>query len=138
MKPTELRIGNYVLNNCTTVNMAIQLDEDYFSEDVLKRNCAYLEPIQLTEQWLKVFGFKKEILNAEYIPIYRWRKWLYSTKNPVYLQFMFNMHRSKYFNKMAEICPRFSGSVYQFKCEYVHQLQNLYFALTGKELLNEK
>ena len=73
------------------------------------------EPIPLTEEWLLKFGFEKQsdyfFYNNNYrVESFRSSEWCFRarvTKNESY--------------PIAII-------------EYVHQLQNLYFALTGKEL----
>lgn len=72
-----------------------------------------MEPIPLTEEWLIKFGFKRDELNGYYYPT--WRKFI-----PIY-------KRGHYynFNGISLSCNDF---------EYVHQLQNLYFTLTGEEL----
>ena len=69
------------------------------------------KPIQLTEQWLLNFAFLKE--NAGYL------------NNEIYI---------------AKIDSVFCHPIMLFDCEdyleiqYIHQLQNLYHALTGEEL----
>jgi len=67
------------------------------------------EPIELTEEWLIKFGLKKKTIKSCY----------WTIKNfDVDLDGWFG------FNKMVAPVP----------LKYVHQLQNLYFALTGNEL----
>jgi len=66
-----------------------------------------VEPIPLTEEWLLKFGFYKSNVTA--------RIDLYPEDDGVY--FYFNIDPAK-----------------RVKIEYVHQLQNLFFALTGEEL----
>ena len=78
----------------------------------------YIEPIPLTEEWLLKFGFE----NCGY----------YYNKNDIRIYFV---HERE-----------FEGFVFEYgmaesfcKIRFVHNLQNLYFALTGEELtLNEK
>lgn len=75
-----------------------------------------ISPIPLTEEWLLKADFEKEIYN-EYTDIY----------NKFPLQLFWNTANSfEYFHK------QFGGKF--IKIQYVHQLQNLYFALTGEEL----
>ena len=124
MTTRELMIGNYV--------MAINNYEDIFYV-----NCIYgyrdlnitsgiyknydttirdVKPIPLTEEWLIKFGF--DLINNEYHQSRNHELKLYWTVNK---------------NKMI---PEFNEkrfvTGYDFK--YVHQLQNLYFILTGEEL----
>ena len=81
-----------------------------FQMDVDDFNNDNLTPIPLTEEWLVKFGFKTD--NRDDFTIYHNK---YTT---------FIMQDGRYY---------FSAPVYCFK--HVHQLQNLYFALTGKELI---
>lgn len=68
------------------------------------------KPIPLTEEWLLKFGFKS-IQDGWYE---------YSNSN---ITFSWNIYDRQL---------RFLGE--PFNIQYVHQLQNLYFALTGEEL----
>ena len=67
-----------------------------------------IEPIPLTEEWLLKFGFEKTSLH-------------YLKKDGIIIQ-----SEDNYFE-----C--FLGSIV-VKLQWLHQLQNLYFALTGEEL----
>ena len=70
-------------------------------------------PIPLTEEWLLKFGFEKKGCNWE-LPNFRF----HVNKSVNYDGFLF--------------CDGYS--VITEKIQHVHQLQNLYFALTQKEL----
>ncbi len=112
MKATELRIGNYVMYEPTiddweekVITLHSLLQVDISPESY----CG----IPLTEEWLLKFGFQEVELS---IP----RKWV--IKNGFRLR---ENKLNKYF--------------FQYKYGFVevtqiHQLQNLYFALTGEEL----
>ena len=109
----ELRIGNLVYifhNRDVTVknilNEYINIEEsiDIFSYHELK-------PIPITEEWLLKFGFEKETDVCGF-------KW--SKGNFYILQF----------GKNAFYCDY----SLVFAVDHIHQLQNLYFALTQKEL----
>jgi len=71
-----------------------------------------LKPLKLTEQWLKDFGFERD-------GAYWSHKYL-------------NLHTEELKNG-GEIIM-IPNRKYASEVKYVHQLQNLYFALTGKEL----
>lgn len=75
----------------------------------------YLRPIPLTEEWLVKFGFKNK------------SKTLFE-KN-FYEKRIFSIVQHGFTKKF---CFPAQNGVTEIK--YVHQLQNLYFALTGKEL----
>lgn len=114
MKANELRIGNWVKR--TTQPEGFQIDSHSFI--VCERNPSMYEPIPLTEEWLVKLGFKKRELSLSH-----------NTKLYVCLK-----TENEYFNDgkcliLAQECPYIS-----MPCKYVHQLQNLYFALTGEEL----
>jgi hypothetical protein len=106
MKPNELRIGNLVINR-----------EDYDVFEITEGweidNIGLYEPIPLTEEWLLKFGLTKEkdrSMGFNY------------TNNSK--KFKLVMYKGNYGVKRSNY----------YKTEYIHQLQNLYFALTGEEL----
>ena len=75
----------------------------------LERGDSTAKPIPITEEWLLKFGFENWDINA-------WiNKISLHKQDGVYWHHSYSGH---------EIC-----------LEYVHQLQNLYFALTGEELI---
>lgn len=130
MKPNELRIGNFVylkhcewdfktprkVNSTTKPNL---LTLERVSVNRIEYNS--VKPIVLTEEWLLNFGFKKHKCNIGGADMWQgmdaWsindNNWLFRG-NPIY-----GLKLVGYFNS---------------NIEYVHQLQNLYFALTGIEL----
>lgn len=117
MKAMELRIGNYIEN--TDSQMASYM---VVNADVIKQNehtmYASLEPILLTEEWLIKFGFKKRDMLSSI---------LFDMKNPRF---------SIYLNPPIDKSNKWNilGIEKNVNIQYVHQLQNLYFALTGEEL----
>jgi len=120
MSANELRIGNLVWfrdkkivevsnlgNSFETVELVNGLR--YGSDDIDEYN-----PVELSEEWLLKFGFENHSTN-------------------------------KFWFRKKQICISIVGVVELISCdmqalkidlkiEYVHQLQNLYFALTGEEL----
>ena len=80
------------------------------------------EPIPLTEEWLTKFGFEKDDVNT-YIH--------YSL--PSGTGIYFESGNDWNFND-ANICGDYDECIHVKLPQYVHQLQNLYFSLTGKEL----
>lgn len=76
-----------------------------------------MKPKALTEEWLVRFGAEKQThVNAFFLAPY----------------FAFENHGSVGFRIEDE--PHFAQFYCIAHCEYVHQIQNLYFALTGEEL----
>lgn len=111
MKATELRIGNLLMFKETPIGggvypvMAIKDDLIVGSNGV----AAYLneiEPIPITDEWLERFGF-----NNSYS-----KEWW---KGEI-------LYNAGFVSKEV---PAHGTYV-----QYVHQLQNLYFAFTGEEL----
>lgn len=77
------------------------------------------DPIPLTEEWLKKFGFKKYSDVWDFWENSMWSLKQHKNKNAYWLQ-----------SCMEKVdCTRIN---------YVHQLQNLYFALTNTELTIKK
>jgi hypothetical protein len=119
MKANEFRIGNLLRDKVSKTELkVIELTEKDFVTYVIDRSKFPLakgwgiEPIPLTEEWLLRFGF--EIKKGKF-------------GNEYHL-----LNFSLYTSKEQTICfvyDDFLKDIY-----YVHQLQNLYFALTGEEL----
>ncbi len=119
LKESDLRMGNFIKVISTTKTFdpfitqakgcdIVRIEEKSF-------NYWNYEPVILNEEWLLKFGFKKTIGSSES-----------NFTNGVYNIFI---------NSLGEVNFYFfkEGDWYQ-KIDYVHQLQNLYFALTGHEL----
>jgi hypothetical protein len=113
MKASELRIGNLIYNkqgNIVYVNTNHLTLLSYGIENEFN-------PIPLTEEWLLKFGF--EVSGGE----------ISYNKNKLSIYFGDTILSGKngrtYWN---------SWTILEESPKYVHQLQNLYFALTGEEL----
>lgn len=114
MEARELRIGNIVLDKYENVKyvFAILCDALVFDSD----ECLILEycrPIMLTEYWLINFGF-------QYCIDYN----KYCNDSPIY--FKKHPEREEY------ILFLFNCSIGHIK--YAHEIQNVYFSITGQEL----
>ena len=151
LKANELRIGNWVnyyksgsifQNKIYCINYSTCTIGDTVNRDTVKhRN---LEPILLTEEWLVKFGFEKH-------------------DNIILPTFLINVSKNRYGYKVLSVTTQHGNeyiSIRQVMIDkpreeddivtllngdihgrpfYVHQLQNLYFALTGEELqINEQ
>ncbi len=121
MKANELRIGNFVLQDDELIAGIVSntLHKFEIGQIVLK-------PIPLTEEWLLKFGFENiDKGDNDYIT--------YSDSNHnYYLQIDVRRKDGKY-----TILDNTNYELISFSMVdivYVHQLQNLYFALTGEEL----
>lgn len=112
---TELRIGNYTDKGCVTaLPMGRQHSEWNIECDYHDYDFEEINPIPLTEDWLLRFGFEKKETNFGYSKE--------TEEGNIFINnyFVFN----------------FDGFNIAMSTELksVHQLQNLFFALTGEEL----
>lgn len=120
MKASELRLGNLVSNMNPRHNdriLTIESIGDNHEVNVFYRKylLSELEPIPLTEEWFLKFGFKKVGTNFELDFFVLW----YSSYQNCFVWRFMNID---------------SNADRPISLKYVHQLQNLYFALTGEEL----
>lgn len=124
MRNTELRIGNIVeyLIHDELAEPKTEWVENVVDLDDLKaiEKSKNYRPIPLTEEWLLNFGF-------------------YETTKEHYVSGLYTMNKPDgfYINKetMCYCDINYEGTTNdRIKIQYVHQLQNLYLALTGEEL----
>jgi len=121
IQANELRIGNWVLNKRYKSGYKMQIESiGEFGLNVevgydglnpiIDDDCGFneCEPIPLTEEWLLKFGF--EIHEDGYITCSNGYQWILHLDN------------------------EFEFEALKIIVLYVHQLQNLYFALTNEEL----
>ena len=110
MKTNELMLGNYYLSFGVDLKQVETLHKDKILID--------FTPIPLTEEWLLKFGFTKE-LDYFFIKINQFGTTLYlHIEDNIY---QIGCQYGSWYSNNTEI-------------KYGHQLQNLYFALTNKEL----
>lgn len=126
MKPTELRIGNLVMYNGKVVRV----------EQITKHKIGYhtkpyemgmnyarlceIEPIPITEELLKKNGFEidQNITEYELLSCYERRITAYEVK------YGWHFHIDD-----EEYCTCFSNTL-----KYIHDLQNAFYLVTGKDL----
>lgn len=128
---TKATNGNYIYGNYeneenekinSVVCEIIGYDpfDDYYwvkNKEGIEEFCDF-EPIPLTEEWLLKFGFEKSNNNTEFYTFDL-------SKLSIHLKSKQYADGRTYFN---------SWCIIEKQIEYVHQLQNLYFALTQEEL----
>lgn len=113
---SELRIGNYIAlkyNGNTDVIKVDSIEYETINDDILLKA---IEPIPLTEEILLKCGFNgfdTTILTHDSIELIYLRK--------PFIQSNYYLVKSNGGNKLTSV-------------QCLHQLQNLYFALTGEEL----
>ena len=120
MKTEELRFGNLVYDTGSKVN-TINLEAFKYLLSYGGTNICQVKPIPLTEEWLFKFGFEKyEHGFKEYWQLNDFQLEIHGDK------FVFRVHG-------GESAPHLT-QFFAHHTKYVHQLQNLYFTLTGEEL----
>lgn len=117
MTTKELRLGNLV-NHCGEIITVDGIDDiDIFNSKMGDVPVHSVEPIPLTDEWLEKFGFQ-------------------NVKN---LYFYYSNFRCKIERLAFSWDVRFivasNHSVSIKKIFFVHQLQNIYFALTNEDLV---
>lgn len=131
MKANELRIGNLVYGVSDMVEKVIEIKthtliaDNAFAglNDDFECEHEYYNPIPLTEEWLLKFGF---VPRAD-APRAIWDPKEYNCKRPHMI--LFRTPESE-----GGIGWRTGATTGCADVTFVHQLQNLYFALTGEEL----
>jgi len=113
MKPNELRIGNWIQFRYTETPVRITLGD--FVREYNDEHLEDYEPIPLTEEWLLKFGFENYSMNLDEDGFTHVDVSFLSGGVEVYINDMIYPH-----------------------IKHVHQLQNLYFALTGEELQTDE
>lgn len=122
IQPQEIRIDNLFQDKFTKdVFKVLEISKNKIVFDYETDKIWQAEPIPLTEEILLKFGFEK-IKSDEYPHKFIINK---DMRDEVEIE-----------NLNAQNCFVFShGKKFSsIKIEYVHQLQNLHFSLTGKEL----
>lgn len=110
---TEVRVGNLVQNDRIGI-FKIEIGSLLNILERPKQNKGKYQPIPLTEEWLVRFGFEK--------PAHSWICGVF--------------HLSEWDDFPLNWCVAMNknNAIIFLKLKYVHQLQNLYFALTNQEL----
>lgn len=103
-------------SHCFNLAQINQKNNNYYQ--TYSQFIKYIKPIPLTKEWLIKFGFNKYYLEADS-----------------------KCENDAYWCRCDKITfPSISNKTWKvqhtdIKCTYIHQLQNLYFALTNKELV---
>lgn len=114
MKAEELRIGNFVRAKSPEKEVyqePVKVDIHYLDMFCHDKKLVHFEPIPLTEEWLIRFGFSSRLDNLFYV------------------NFFFTLAKSEEGFRLWIVSGTYGRTIH-----YVHELQNLYFALTGQEL----
>ena len=126
IQPQEFRIGNYVFDiDGDILQIGEILDIGVkFKKTSLSSRYEKIYPIQLTEEILLKFGFEKDENEIFHIDLFTH-----------YLELMYSMdcYYPIYIEK-AQMSSENEQRIGLNNLEFVHQLQNLHFALTCEEL----
>lgn len=121
MKATELRIGNYIEKSLKSGQGRSVIDKVTFTnlQRIFEESGSMnFNPIQLTEELLIKCGWGKGEYDSEYTDNVSLKQEVLS----------YNVNSQMF-------CIETNCDVIEIKhIQYLHQLQNLYFALTGQEL----
>ena len=132
IEANELRLGNLFANiEDNSIYKVTKINEDTIEGLCINNMGWYSEqhfhlieqilPIEITEEWLLKFGFAYRKKNSKVIML--------GLTNEEYETTLQNWITTNFF----QIC-RCGINVLSVEIKYVHQLQNLYFALTCDEL----
>jgi len=115
MKASELRLGNLIFSKETQENETMTtISDEYITFNSITFDYPVIEeikPVPLTEEWLLKFGFKQ-------------KGSFYRIKDSRFVEVIIH-------DKGIDVC---NHSICLPHINHVHQLQNLYFALTNEEL----
>lgn len=118
----ELRSGNIVNVPHGDIVIDFLMQEGVHLVDGCGGNWQSLEPVPLSPEWLERLGFVK-LEGTTYSKTVKWNDPELKHHNPPFDLDYFNESMFIWFNDFMNR-----------KVETVHELQNLYFALTGTEL----
>lgn len=119
----ELRIGNKIRYTLHNLTVSALLRNGYVEvEEGIDGYLDEYEPIEISEQILIDAGFKKQEWTDDPRQVY------YEYEPNDCIVFYFDTYTGEQNDCTA------NDSDHKGKCLYVHQLQNLYYALTGEEL----
>lgn len=142
MRAQELRIGNWVKTCIPNMKVMIPcmeakvqgitiFHEVMFNHEVgmegFDMPSQHLMGIKLTEEWLLRFGFEKTFENKEYK--------VYSIGFNTIAFGVNDITDCELTRKKAKLS---SDYIVNTQIEYIHQLQNIWFCLTGTELLRQE
>ena len=142
MRASELRIGNLLqsdTNKIIKIVGVVKKDIYYYHNKknlyVLELNNLNFQPIPLTEEWLLKMGFEKS--QEQWYTIKYFTDCDLATEQMA-ISYNLSSNRCAVFDAIEEtdIVNILSYPIYTSKrVLYVHTLQNVFFALTGEELI---
>ena len=120
MKISELRIGNYIRDVFDIKRHDVKkLDLEDYAVMLNRRNSSHpntYRGVELNDEWIKIFGFEISKTHDKF----------FIKDNNIGISTADDMFRFIKGNFVCQIVLR--------EIEFVHELQNLYYAITGVEL----
>lgn len=127
MKASELRIGNLISYKGETVTLLgisdaglCNVDKFKHYKDSLSEDISAFQPILLTEEWLGKFGYQYANENGQ--------KFYWHLEMPY-----FQLRRDE-LSWLLWYDEDFEALISKMDIEFMHQLQNIFFYMTGMEL----
>jgi len=122
MKANELKLGNTVKDSFGQIGNVINLSAKSVSVkhpySVLKTSYSGIKPVEISEEWLANFGFK---YNKGWFKAFGIDEEMQVDENYVYV-------------RQTNTDLTVECFMIPYEIQYVHQLQNLYYALNCREL----
>lgn len=136
MKAQELRIGNYINTSALgdfKISKKDMIDIIKYDGEMHMTNPTkpVLKPIPLTEEWLLKFGFDKDLFVVD-DENQKTSDVVYRIDKDKFVTFSMSAPKGNIWFPMLK--NKDGGNWLLYGIKHVHQLQNLYFALTGEEL----
>lgn len=131
IKATELRVGNYVHDEDERLCVVRKISTNSFQALLINgyNTTLSFKPIPITEQRLLEFGFEK---------VEKYKNILDEIEFVKYSERPFHHIYIRYFGRDITVFNHSECNANEIQfisyCESIHQLQNLYHALTGQEL----
>lgn len=124
MNVTELRLNNYINYN----GLNILLSNNMFVDLLQGISIDFYKPIELNEDMLLKCGFESSDFHRTHF--FKYEKIDNNLRGDI---FCFNIDRNTDFYNTNKT-KSFTFKPFGLHIKYLHQLQNLYFEITGKEL----
>lgn len=131
IKPNELRIGNYVQWSGEPGVYVPWMHGHWLG--TFNKNYPFPEPVPLTSEWLLKFGFKLEDITWYDASV---TKNVYC-KGQYYVDMRESLGTGYLFGKMDNEYPGYRNILVR-PVQYVDQIQNVFYFITGEELTIEE
>ena len=129
-----LSVGNYDVKVVEIHHLGVQVCDLEETQDTWELFSDRIKPIPLTEEWLLKFGFKKypncrDTFRQEYYDSFQ----LVIDEHTI-ISFSIPIGYNDNIRCNYDKLYRSEEKKQSYRVKHIHQLQNIYFALTGEEL----